>query len=248
MSATGSLRHQLADELRERIRAGEWEPGERLPSEPELARRQSVSRSSLRSAIAILEEEGYHQPPPRVGHLCHAPAGAAQRLEPELRRQLADQGDWTGARDRRAVGGDRHRTTGGRRRLRPRTRGTGHRRCGGCGRPAAGGSRTRSTGAAATISTSTRCRGSAAGSIYQALAARGLAIHHGVARLSPRNADGEIAERLGVPRGSLLLTIDQRDSMADGVAVLVSREHHLADAFSFTVLRHGPGDTAEGDA
>ncbi len=79
-----------------------------------------------------------------------------------------------------------------------------------------------------------------AGSIYAALAERGLAVDHGVAELTPRNADGEVAERLGVPLGTLLLTIDQVDSTADGVAVLVSREHHVADAFTFTLCGAGP--------
>ena len=68
----------------------------------------------------------------------------------------------------------------------------------------------------------------------------GWRVDHGVAHLTPRNADGEVAERLGVPSGTLLLTIDQVDRTADGVAVLVSREHHLADAFTFTLLRRGP--------
>src|SRR5436309_1632827 len=54
-----SLRHSLADELRRRIQASEWRPGDRLPSEPELARRETVSRSSMRAAISILEEDGY---------------------------------------------------------------------------------------------------------------------------------------------------------------------------------------------
>jgi DNA-binding GntR family transcriptional regulator len=79
-------------------------------------------------------------------------------------------------------------------------------------------------------------------SIYAALEERGLIIDHGVAHLMPRNADGELAERLDVPTGTLLLTIDQVDRTTDGVAVLVSREHHLADAFTFTLLRRGPGE------
>ena len=54
-----SLRHSLAQQLRTRIRAGEWRPGERIPSEPELARQETVSRSSMRAAITLLEEEGY---------------------------------------------------------------------------------------------------------------------------------------------------------------------------------------------
>ena len=80
------------------------------------------------------------------------------------------------------------------------------------------------------------------GSIYAALAERGLAVDHGVAQLTPRNADGDLARRLGVPRGTLLLTFDQVDRSADGVAVLCSREHYLADAFTFSLLRRGPGE------
>jgi DNA-binding GntR family transcriptional regulator len=53
-----SLRHDLARELRSRILAGEWRPGDRIPSEPELARRRTVSRSSMRAAITMLEEDG----------------------------------------------------------------------------------------------------------------------------------------------------------------------------------------------
>ncbi len=53
-----SLRHRIAEHLRERVLAGEFEPGARLPSEPDLARSLGVSRSSLRSGIAILEEDG----------------------------------------------------------------------------------------------------------------------------------------------------------------------------------------------
>jgi DNA-binding FadR family transcriptional regulator len=42
----------------ERIVAHGLEPGDRLPSEPELARSLGVSRSSLREGIALLEEDG----------------------------------------------------------------------------------------------------------------------------------------------------------------------------------------------
>ena len=41
------------------------------------------------------------------------------------------------------------------------------------------------------------------------------------------------------------LTIDQVDRTSDGIPVLVSREHHVADAFDFTVLRRGPGEGGE---
>jgi hypothetical protein len=51
-----------------------------------------------------------------------------------------------------------------------------------------------------------------------------------------------------VDPGALLLTLFQLDSTADGSVVLVSQEHHLADAFEFTVYRRGSGDEAEAGA
>jgi DNA-binding GntR family transcriptional regulator len=83
------------------------------------------------------------------------------------------------------------------------------------------------------------------GSVYGALAELGLNVHHGVATITPDIATGEIAHRLGVPRGALLLTLFQVDSTADGSVVLVSREHHLTDAFEVTVYRRGPGDDSD---
>jgi DNA-binding GntR family transcriptional regulator len=80
------------------------------------------------------------------------------------------------------------------------------------------------------------------GSLYAALAARGLGVHHAVATIAPDAAGGEIARRLAVPRGALLLTLFQVESTADGTVVLVSQEHHLADAFQISVYRRGPGD------
>jgi GntR family transcriptional regulator len=58
LSARSSLRHRIADELRERLERGDFLAGARLPSEPELARMLGVSRSSLRAAIALLEADG----------------------------------------------------------------------------------------------------------------------------------------------------------------------------------------------
>jgi GntR family transcriptional regulator len=75
VTLTRSLRHSLAQELRARIRSGEWRPGERMPSEPELARLSTVSRSSMRAAIAMLEEEGYVQRRRGSGtYVTHRPA------------------------------------------------------------------------------------------------------------------------------------------------------------------------------
>ena len=49
---------QLADQVRQRISDGDWEPGHRLPSEQQLADEYGVSRATVRSALRRLAESG----------------------------------------------------------------------------------------------------------------------------------------------------------------------------------------------
>ncbi len=56
--ATQRLYRQIADQLRAAIQAGEWQVGERLPAERDLARQLGVSRPSVREALIALEVEG----------------------------------------------------------------------------------------------------------------------------------------------------------------------------------------------
>ncbi|NWJ23150.1 FadR/GntR family transcriptional regulator [Rhizobium sp. RM] len=49
------LYQQIADQIRELIEAGEFQPGARLPAERELAQKLGVSRPSLREALIALE-------------------------------------------------------------------------------------------------------------------------------------------------------------------------------------------------
>ena len=52
------LYEQLADMLRERIRTGELQPGDPLPTELELAKTYNVSRTTARQAVLALVREG----------------------------------------------------------------------------------------------------------------------------------------------------------------------------------------------
>jgi GntR family transcriptional regulator len=163
MSATRrSLRHSLADQLRKRILAGEWGPGDRLPSEPELARRETVSRSSMRAAISILEEDGF----------------VSRR-----------HGSGTYVTHRPALPNDLGRNFG----------------------------------------------------VSSLIAMTGLAPGSAQETSGAEPAPEKLAAALGVPVGEPVSFL-RRVRTADGVAVLASCEHHLADAFTFTVLRHGPGE------
>lgn len=52
------LYRKIADQLAELIRAGEFKPGARLPSERELSQQFDVSRASVREALIALEIDG----------------------------------------------------------------------------------------------------------------------------------------------------------------------------------------------
>ena len=236
-----SLRHGLAQELRARIRSGEWRPGERLPSEPELARRRRVSRSSMRAAITMLEEEGYVSRRHGSGtYITHRPA-----LPNDLGRNFGVSSLL------RSIGlypGTVEEQSGAVPAPGPVAEALGLAE----GEPVSMLRRVRTADGRRVVDVTDWCRTDhlapdeldaiGEGSIYAALAERGLPVDHGVAHLTPWNADGEVAERLRVPSGTLLLTIEQVDRTTEGVAVLVSREFYLADAFTFTLLRRGPGE------
>jgi DNA-binding FadR family transcriptional regulator len=52
------LYQQVADQLRQLIESGEYVPGDRLPTERELAERMGISRPTIREALIALEVEG----------------------------------------------------------------------------------------------------------------------------------------------------------------------------------------------
>ena len=65
---------QVADRLAGDITAGRLQPGERLPSERDLARRLEVGRASVREAIAALQNEGVLETRPGSGSFVAADA------------------------------------------------------------------------------------------------------------------------------------------------------------------------------
>lgn len=53
-----TLAEQVADSIREAVLAGQWRPGEALPTEPELAEAFGVSRAVVRDATRMLAAQG----------------------------------------------------------------------------------------------------------------------------------------------------------------------------------------------
>jgi DNA-binding GntR family transcriptional regulator len=212
-----------------------------MPSEPELARRRTVSRSSMRAAITVLEEDGLvsrkHGSGTYVTHRPALPHDLGRNFGVSSLIRSTGMNPGTVEQSSRSV---------------PAPPAVAEALELPDGAPVSSFRRVRTADERRVVDATDWCRSEhiapeelpqiPEGSIYAALAARGLAVDHGVAHLTPRNADGDLARRLDVPSGTLLLTIDQIDRTADGVAVLVSREHHVADAFTFTLLRRGPGE------
>jgi GntR family transcriptional regulator len=67
-----------------------------------------------------------------------------------------------------------------------------------------------------------------------------IRIISGMASFSPVQANKEIAEKLSIQRNTLLLLIEQVDSDQNQRPVLYSAEYHLTDKFNFIVHRKGP--------
>jgi DNA-binding FadR family transcriptional regulator len=53
------VHEQVVDQLRRAIHLGDFLPGDRLPSERDVAERLEVSRESVREALRVLERDGY---------------------------------------------------------------------------------------------------------------------------------------------------------------------------------------------
>jgi len=81
---------RIAERLAADIRAGRLAPGERLPSERELARRLAVGRASVREAIAALALRGVLET--RAGAGSFVSADALDRLAPGIELSAHDAG------------------------------------------------------------------------------------------------------------------------------------------------------------
>ena len=84
----------VVDKLRRAIHFGEYGPGDRLPSERDLANQLGVSRMTVREAIRVLEGQGYVKS--RRGATGGLMVVAGQEQGELLKRQLRDQWEYFG--------------------------------------------------------------------------------------------------------------------------------------------------------
>jgi GntR family transcriptional regulator len=235
------LTSSVREELARRIERGEWRPQDRLPSEPDLAASLGVSRATLREALRSLAEDGFVLRLQGSGtFVTHRPR-LVNNLDVNfgVTDLIRSMGMEPGSRDVRileapcseddapALGLDTGDPVLSIERVRTAD-----------GRPVVFSVDLIPLHVAGDERVRPRFDG---GSIYEALHQAGIVVQRGVASLRPANADRGLARRLAVPEGTLLLYIHQVDYDSEGRPVLLSHEHHVADAFEITVVRRGPG-------
>lgn len=65
-------------------------------------------------------------------------------------------------------------------------------------------------------------------------------IDYGMARVLPVHAPIEVAKKLDLPENAMVLYLVQTDYSPSDEPILYSREYHLPDEFDFIILRRGP--------
>lgn len=233
-----STTSRIGDVLRQRIEAGEWPVGERLPSEPDLARELQASRGSLRTALAALESEGllqrrhgsgtYVTPRRPLVSSLHVNKSADQMISEMGRTPGTSQLGWRRLRANTDVCKRLNIPDGAEvfELFRVRTAD---------GRPVTVSFDYVSS---AVIPDQPALLGP---SFYSFLAdVCGVRIRYGIAELVPVNASDAIATHLATAEGALCLLLRQVDFDEGNNPISYSVEYHLADAFRFELLRAGP--------
>lgn len=82
---------QIADQLRALISTGALAPGERLPSEPDLATQYDASRNTVRLAIAVLTNQGLVVSRQGLGTFVHEPAKPFTALLSRIKESPVEQ-------------------------------------------------------------------------------------------------------------------------------------------------------------
>lgn len=246
--ARGSLVGQVQEELRSQILDGRLPSGSQLPAEQELARAMGVSRTSLRSAVQQLEQDGLIIR--RHGH------GTFVRNSPQVLRSSLNLNQSASALIRA------HGMTPGTRAPEvQRTTATAHEaeQLGiSEGEPVVVLERVRTADGRPVVFTRdvlplSLFVGRAVEpeemqdenlSLYDFLSDKlGIAVMDGTAWLRPEIASPELAGRLDAEPGTATLVLEQVDRDAAERPVLLTWEHYLAGTFEFIVHRRGPGRT-----
>lgn len=227
-----SVRTELAGAIHD-----EYRPGDRLPSEPELAASYGVSRATMREALQALENDGVvrrlqgvgtfvNQVTPKVASALEVDLGVTEAVEAAHQR--------LGVQVLRVEERAAPREVAQRLGLAPAGRVLWiERTILASDVPAVSAIDAVPTAVVALASTAYT-----GGSVYRFLEREcGLTLAGGAASVTAVNADRRLARLLRVGEGEALLQIVQVERTTDDRAILYSEEHYLPSFFELTVRR-----------
>jgi GntR family transcriptional regulator len=235
------LSFRIREELVARIATGRFAPGSKLPPEPELAEEMGVSRATLREALRSLEDDGF------VTRTSGAGTYATHR--PRLRNNLDVN---FGVTEAIRAAGMRPGTTQIAIHSEPAPADVAASLDAQLGDQVVVLERVRTADGKPVVfsrdlilATRLAAPELAAmpldGSLYELLEDHGSPVAHGIVTVTPERASKDLAKRLATRHGELLICLTQIDYGVEGEPLLLSEEHHLAEAFEFSVVRRGPG-------
>jgi GntR family transcriptional regulator len=241
MPPLSKVRQPLFVEVRQQLLAdleAQYQPGDRLAAEPELATAYGVSRPTMREVLRTLESDGLVQRVHGVGTfvtrtetavtsrfdldlgVTEAVVAANRKLDIQILR-IADDHAAADVAERLEVP---------------------------AGTPVLAVERVIRAddvpavhaldvipGSVLAAAGTARYEG---GSVYRFLEERcGLELAGGMADITAANAGRSLARQLGVPPGAAVLRMEQVERTADERAVLFSREHYVPTVFNLSVRR-----------
>jgi GntR family transcriptional regulator len=228
-------------ELRQAIVGGTFRPGSQLPTEAELCEELGVSRTVVREALRVLEDDGFVVRRHGVGTFV--------RNQPILKNLNVNFGITEMIESAGLIAGTSHlalqkETADPEKAEQLRVA---------VGTPLVTIERVRTANGRPvvfSIDTLTEALIQRSGfdpqrllteSIYSLLqTSLGQVIDYGIARLLPVASPPHVAEKLQLPPASLALYIAQTDYSSTDEPLVYSCEYHLPDAFDFVVWRRGP--------
>jgi GntR family transcriptional regulator len=242
------LAQRVAEQLREMIMQGKLGPETQLPKEPDLSALLNVSRSTVRSALTILEQGGFILRRWGVGTFIakNPPTYDNLNINSGVTELIRSSGAEPGCIELLVT-------------TRPASEHVANRLCLEPGAGVVIVERVRLANERRTVFSQDYLSQSLFStqegelplpeiedhlrqnqSMYAFLRERcRLEIHHGIAWIRPLTAEGYIAEKLQVPRGSSILHIEQVDFDFSGEPVALADEYYVADAFTFSIYRSG---------
>ncbi|HEU0293159.1 MAG TPA: GntR family transcriptional regulator [Anaerolineales bacterium] len=228
-------------ELRQAITSGTFRPGSRLPTESELCEMLGVSRTVVREAMRVLEEDGLVARRQGVGTFVrNHPILKNLNFNFGITEMIESAGlkSGTGYLAIQKETADKEKAE--QLRVEP-------------GTPLITAERVRTADGRPVVyslDTMTESLIQRAGfdpqlllteSIYRILqTSLGQVIEYGIARLLPITAPRHVVEKLQLPPNALALYIVQTDYSSSDEPLVYSCEYHLPDAFDFMVWRRGP--------